>query len=186
MASLAVVALGCFSLTLPALAAARWMRLELGPLAGLLPSRQPSQNATAISDPPRISPPLISPWIASPTPADPAGPPIPTPILNDNESDPGRIEASAGDDVSKGPDPTQWSAADEADEDRPQADTPEPGNAVLDGPAGADPSQTIWLTDTPGNPQPSPTLGPPRSTPTTWTACSDPAGQGCSDTLPTH
>lgn len=187
MASLAVMALGCFALTLPALAAARWMRLELGSIADLLPSRQPPQNATAVSDPSRISPPLISPWIATPTPAYPAEPSIPTPILMGDDSNPGRIEASAGGEVSKGPGATQWSAADNPDEDGRPADTSEPRGAMLDGPAGADRSQTIWLTETPDDlQQSSPTPVSPLSTPTTWTRCSDPAGQSCSDTLPTH
>ncbi len=187
MASLAVVALGCFVLTLPALAAARWMRLELGSIADLLPSRQPAESATAISDPRQISLPELAPSISTPTPADRPEALIPTPVRLGDVSEPTQIETSTEDDSPVKPAPTELSAADDSAEDPQEADTPVPGSASVDGPAGAEPTQTIWLTGTPNDPQQSsPTPVPPLSTATSWNGCSDPAGQRCTDTLPAH
>jgi serine/threonine protein kinase len=187
MASLAIVALGCFALTLPAVAAARWMRLELGSIADLLPYRQPGTGPTAISDPRQISLPEISPWISTPTSADRPEALIPTAIRLGDVSQPTQIGASTKDDNPEKPAPTEVSAADDSSEDPQQAETPVPGSASVDGPAGADPTQTIWLTATPNDPQhSSPTPVPPLITATSWNRCSNPAGQGCTDTLPTH
>jgi hypothetical protein len=187
LASLLVVALGCFMLTLPALAAVRWMRLELGPITDLFPGRQPQAGETAVSGPSQINRPAIFPWISTPTLADVQEAVAPTAVGQASDSDPARIVGSAGNRDPAVPAPTEFSAADESAEDPHRESTPAPGSGSIDGPAGVDPTQTAWATGSPDDPQQaSPTAVPPLITVTSWNGCSGSGGQGCTEILVTH
>jgi hypothetical protein len=185
VASLAVVTLGCLMLSLPALAAARWMRLDLGSVTDLFTRPQPKADAAAPADAPRIYVPGLPASMPTPTPADTQQAPLPTMARLVEAPEPTQVEAPANDGHEHAA-PTELSAADEPSIDREAIDTPAPGSAFVEDPTDGDPTQTFWLAAPQGDSQqPSPTPSAPLATPTGWSGCSNGA-QGCTDTLPTH
>jgi serine/threonine protein kinase len=181
MASLAVVAFGCFTLTVPAMAAARWMHLDLKSVTNLLTSQPSAAITMPAPDPPQEDLPAMPPLLSTPISADGPQALIPTPQSVGDLPEPTQAE----DDKPAQPAPTELAAADDPGTDQDEAVMSEPGDALPSGPIGADPTQTISPTPTQKEPErASPTAVPPQSTPTSWFNCSDASGQGCMDTVP--
>ena len=181
---LAVVTLGCIAVTVPALAAARWMRVDLGSIADLFTDLQSAPTGAPAPGQPRINLPDLSPSMSAPTSAErpraflvtPAriGPTeIVSPVDDGGGNDPASTELSAADEE----------AIDQQGEDAPQ---PESASSSADQPT-ATPTPSVWQTANPTDPQQaSPTSVPPQPMGTISNGCSDPAGPGCTETLPPH
>jgi hypothetical protein len=179
--SLAVVALGCFALTLPALAAARWMRVDFGSIAGLF-SGQATAPTSAPADHRRITlPPERAPLM--PTPVSIGQPQVlaPTPATLGEAPQPAQDEPQSDDEQHDDPAPTALSAADEGLTGQEAADAPQSEGALADDPAGATPTPATLETVVSDDPlQPSPT---PEPTATASGMCSDPSKQICTESL---
>lgn len=170
-ASMVVVVFACFALSVPALAAVRWMGFDLTSIAGLLSDqrRVPTVSGT---------PELLHARLPQPTPNQPGSvvddPPAAIFPTQDTVGQTDPPSASPPED-SEAPDPVEAASM------APTQDASLPGSAS-NNPDDATATQAVSSTPDPNNPQQaSPTPPPAQPTPTDQpddsAACRDPSGQ---------
>jgi len=170
VASVAVLAVGCFALTLPAMAAARWMGLDLQSMTDLFSNRQSTPTVAAVPDRSHVSRPELPSFISTPTFTDRPQAILPTPGGNADEPEPTDIESSIENGSPDQPAPTESPTLAQVDTGDRHDGTPQPGGDPS-GAATATPTGVASSTAIPNDPQQaSPTAVPPQATPTGQTS----------------
>lgn len=185
LVSLAFVALGCFALTLPAMAAAGWMGLDLASITNLFSDRQTGPGATAIRGESPFGLPDLSPSMPASTSSAPPQALLPTQAQLGGALGPTQVGLPIDDP----------SHADSAPKelDQPNGQTEQAVEGAPQ-PGGSSSSQNLatptatpgaWLTPDPNDPQQSsPTPAPAQPTPTASGGCPIPSKQGCNGSVP--
>jgi hypothetical protein len=174
-ASMVVVVFACFALSVPALAAVRWMGFDLTSIASLLSDQRPVPMVAE-------TPELLNPRPPQPTPIQPGAANEDSPaalfLTPDGSLDPDRPDdprsEPPGEDA-EAPDPA------EAATTAPTQDSQQPGNASSD---TGDPTATLVFSGTPDPNDPQQASPTPTDQQDNQGVCQDPAGgaQSCTPT----